>query len=548
MAIARQKRFEPVIRQGLFRAYSGFAFNLILRDCDDRLDSGAYMLDSIGEMLFSPLVVTFIIVLVLILRCFKGRGGRRELSIDDLANRLKMSKTNLVQHEAQYRTATIPKRNGGKRILHVPDDATKQLQRKLLQQLIERLPIHDRVHGFRKGHSIVDNAAEHTGQAVIVKLDIIDFFPATNSDRVKSAFRGAGFNKSAATLLTRLTCHEGGLPQGAPSSPALSNYVNKNMDEKLAGAASTRGAIYTRYADDITFSFVKYSRHNIHNLLIATGKILRHYGYRLNNKKKRIIRQHRQQLVTGLVVNERVNLPRKTRRWLRAVKYRMETGGESTLSNAEFRGWLSLLKMVDADSPLLTFLDGVKGREGKDGKRIPENDRINAEMVRSSVVIQSVAKPLRQPSDETGEETLTESAAAKTLTGIDAASSSVEKTVGEAHLLVEMVEAIMRTEKYSGNRNEAEAKLVGSEYLIEISATSIGRTFSFSLPKIYQDGQTLKATLCTGSLLLELYFNNEAGVEIERLRLPAELKVLVRVVQWNSIFKRIEAVVLQVDL
>ena len=546
MAIARQKRFEPVIRQGLFRAHSGFAFNLTLRDGDDRLDSGAYMLDFIGEVLFSPLVVVFIIVLVIFLRCFKGRGGRRELSIDDLANRLKMSKPNLVQHDAQYRTATIPKRSGGKRILHVPDDATKQLQRKLLQQLIERLPIHDRVHGFRKGHSIVDNAAEHTGQAVIVKLDIIDFFPSTNSVRVKSAFRGAGFNKSAATLLTGLTCHEGGLPQGAPSSPALSNYVNKNMDEKLAEAASTRGAVYTRYADDITFSFAKYSRYNIHNLLIATGKILRPYGYRLNNKKKRIIRQHRQQLVTGLVVNERVNLPRKTRRWLRSVKHRMETGGEATLTNSEFRGWLSLLKMVDADSPLLTFL-GEKRRATTNSERIVGNDAVNEEMVRASVEVQSVAKPLRQPIDGTGKHALTESATAKNPTGIGASSETNKKTLSEAHLLVEMVEAIERTEKYSIIRKEAEAKVVGSQYLVAISAKSIDRTFSFSLPKKYQNGQTVKATLYPGSQLLELYLTKEVGGEIERLRLPAELKVLIQVVQWNSIFKRIEAVVLQAD-
>jgi retron-type reverse transcriptase len=504
------------------------------------------MLVSIEEVLFFPLLVSFIVVWVLILRFVKGQRGRRELSIEDLAKRLKMSRTSLVRHDAQYRTRTIPKRSGGKRILHVPDDATKQLQRKLLQQLIERFPIHDCVHGFRKGHSIVDNAAKHIGKEVIVKLDIADFFPLTNSERVKSAFRGAGFNKSAASLLNGLTCYEGGLPQGAPTSPALSNYVNKNMDEKLAEAAITRGAVYTRYADDITFSFGKYSRYDIHNLLIATGKILRNYGYRLNNKKKRIIRQHRQQLVTGLVVNERVNLPRKTRRWLRAVKHRLETGREATLTNAEFRGWLSFLKMVDADSPLLTFL-GEKRRATTNSERIVGNDAVNEEMVRASVEVQSVAKPRRQPIDGTGKHALTESATAKNPTGIGAFSETNEKTLSEAHLLVEMVEAIERTEKYSIIRKEAEAKVVGSQYLVAISAKSIDRTFSFRLPKKYQNGQTVKATLYPGSQLLELYLTKEVGMEIERLRLPAELKVLLRVVQWNSIFKRIEAVVLEAD-
>ncbi len=517
------------------------------------------MLDSIGEVLFSPLVVTAIIVLVLILRCFKGRGGRRELSIGDLADRLKMSKTNLVQHDAQYRTATIPKRSGGKRILHVPDDATKQLQRKLLQQLIERLAIHDCVHGFRKGHSIVDNAAEHTGQAVIVKLDIIDFFPSTNSDRVKNAFRGAGFNKSAATLLTGLTCHEGGLPQGAPSSPALSNYVNKNMDEKLAEAANKRGAVYTRYADDITFSFVTYSRHNIHNLLIATGKILRHYGYRLNNKKKRIIRQHRQQLVTGLVVNERVNLPRKTRRWLRAVKHRMETGGEATLTNSEFRGWLSLLKMVDGDSPLLTFLDSPKPKAEESVTRTRHiGDNISDSDGHSSLS-DSDSSVVHQGKSATEGESLPTNTPPETSPVV--ASGTILPTDGRRQFLrlarlgadgnlalLQLVEALNQTEKYSTNRNEAEKDLVGSEYLIDISVSSIGRTFSFSLPEDYQDGQTLKGTLRDGGLSLELYCDKLVGSELAGLSFPTRLKVLIRVVQWNSIFKRLEAIVLHTTL
>ncbi|MBT4694399.1 MAG: RNA-directed DNA polymerase, partial [Planctomycetaceae bacterium] len=282
---------------------------------------------------------------------------RPKLTLADLVARLGMSKADLVEHEVQYRATTIPKRSGGKRVLHVPDRLTKTLQRKLLYQIIGRLPLHDNVHGFRKGHSIVDNAANHTGQEVILKLDIVDFFPSTSSKRIAGAFEGAGFDKSTAVLLTGFTCWEGGLPQGAPTSPALSNYVNKNMDKKLAAAASGRGARYTRYADDITFSFQRYSRDNIHQLLISTGKILQYYGYRLNNKKKRIIRRHRQQLVTGLVVNDRVNLPRKTRRWLRSVKHRMETGGQATLSSAEFHGWLALLRMVDPDSALLEFVD-----------------------------------------------------------------------------------------------------------------------------------------------------------------------------------------------
>ena len=105
-----------------------------------------------------------------------------------------------------------------------------------------------------------------------------------------------------------------------------------------------------------------------------------------------------------------------------------------------------------------------------------------------------------------------------------------------------------QTEKYSTNRNEAEKDLVGSEYLIDISVSSIGRTFSFSLPEDYQDGQTLKGTLRDGGLSLELYCDKQVGSELAGLSFPTRLKVLIRVVQWNSIFKRLEAIVLHTTL
>jgi RNA-directed DNA polymerase len=480
---------------------------------------------------------------------------RRKLTVRDLGIKLEMSKTELVRHNVQYETTTIPKRSGGKRVLHVPDRASKHLQRKLLKQLIERLPIHDNVHGFRKGRSIVDNAAEHIGQEVIVKLDIVDFFPSTNSERVESAFKGAGFDKSSAKLLTRLTCYEGGLPQGAPTSPALSNYVNKNMDVKLADAALRRSARYTRYADDITFSFAEYSRDKIHDLLISTGKILQYYGYRQNNRKKRIIRQHRQQLVTGLVVNERVNLPRKTRRWLRSVKHRMETGGEATLTAAEFRGWLSLLKMVDGDSRLLAFLDSPKPKEVDSvtpalqiGDKISDADgHSSLSDIASSVVHQgkSVTERESLPTNTPSETPLV--GAAETIFPTDGRDQFLRlaRLGADGNLtLIQIVEALDRVDKYSTNRKEAEKNLVGSEYLIDISVSSIGRTFSFSLPEDYRDGQTLKGTLSDGGLSLELYCNKQVGSELSGLRFPTQLKVLVRVVQWNAIFKRIEAVVL----
>ena len=518
--------------------------------------------ESMLEVLFSPPSVCFFIVLLIILSFFKSNNSgssrsrsrsqrahasrkpeRPKLAVADLAARLGMLKADLECHEVQYKTASIPKRSGGKRVLHVPDRVTKMLQRKLLRQVVGRFPIHPDVHGFRKGHSIVDNAAKHSGQEVIVKLDVVDFFPSTSRKRITGAFRGAGFDKSASELLTGLTCWEGGLPQGAPTSPALSNYVNKNMDKKLAAAASRRGARYTRYADDITFSLAKYSRDNIHQLLISTGKILQYYGYRLNGKKKRIIRDHRQQLVTGLVVNERVNLPRKTRRWLRSVKHRMETGGKATLTNSEFRGWLSLLNMVDANSPLLEFREELNSnKQNIDTPIVEGHDESNSLEVQRS----ELEATTTQTSSAAGADTVAERTVAKTAVDVDT-FERLAPMVSDNHSIVKTVEALMQTEIYTENRKNAEAQLAGSKYIIEISVTSIGRTFSFSLPKAYQSGQTLKAALCNEELSLELYCDEKTGSELASKRLPFELKVLVEVVQWNAIFKRIEAVVLQAN-
>ena len=527
------------------------------------------MTDDIGKTIFSPEFVSLFVVLLIIYSFLRNKGNhrarrrrkvrkrrkRRELTLRDLAVKLKLPQADLVQHVVQYETTAIAKRNGGKRILHVPDRATKHLQRKLLQRLIGRLSIHDNVHGFRKGHSIVDNAAEHVGREVIVKLDVVDFFPSTNSKRGEGAFRGAGFNQKTAAVLAGLTCYEGGLPQGAPTSPALSNYVNKNMDKKLDKLAIGLGARYTRYADDLTFSFSKYSREDIHSLLISTGKILNYYGYRLNSKKKRIIRQHRQQLVTGLVVNERVNLPRKTRRWLRSVGHRIETGGKATLTNSEFRGWLSLLKMVDAESPLLTFLDSSKTKEETNVAPIPQIDDVKPYSDGRSSLSNIASSVVQQVKSVTDCESL------PTKTPPVVSSETIYPTDGRRQFLrlaelgadgnlnlIQIIEALDRTEKYSTNRKEAEKDLVGSEYLLDISVSSICRTFSFSLPEDYQGGQTLKGTLRDGGLELELYCDKEVGSELAGLRLPTQLKVLVRVIQWNSVFKRIEAVVLHTTL
>ncbi len=297
-------------------------------------------------------------------RTFPGRGH----GIGELARRLGLAEEELRTLEPAYRSFTLPKRSGGTRQILAPDDRLKAVQRRILRRLLGRLRSHPSAAGFERGRSIVTNALPHVGKPVVVRLDLKEFFPSTRAGRVKKYFRKIGWNREAAWLLTRLCTHQGGLPQGAPTSPRLSNLVNHRLDARLAALAAYTGPLYyrnprtgeritatenrigvtyTRYADDLTFSFDVDHAHAVHSLILRVRRIVAREGYELHLRKKlQIRRRHQCQRVTGLVVNQRVGLPRATRRWLRAVEHRLARSGRATLTPAQLAGWRALQRMV----------------------------------------------------------------------------------------------------------------------------------------------------------------------------------------------------------
>jgi retron-type reverse transcriptase len=187
--------------------------------------------------------------------------------IDELARRLGCDAATLAAVEPSYREVYVPKRSGGKRLLCVPDDNLKAIQRTILRRLLGRLRCHAAVTGFQRGESIVSHARRHVRRAVVVRLDLKDFFPSTRERRVYRYFRKIGWNRPAARLLRRLCTHRAGVPQGAPTSPRLSNLVNYRLDCRLAAMANKLGAGYSRYADDLTFSFTVDDRDVIQYLI-----------------------------------------------------------------------------------------------------------------------------------------------------------------------------------------------------------------------------------------------------------------------------------------
>lgn len=184
-----------------------------------------------------------------------------------------------------------------------------------------------------------------------MRLDIVDFFTSTKSERLDAYFRRIGWNREAAALLVKHTTHDGGLPQGAPTSPRLSNLVNYLLDSRLDHLAADRKGEYTRYADDITFSFPKDYPRKVRGVIQKARRILKAHGYEMHRRKKlHIRRQHQRQIVTGLVVNEHVNLPRSRRRLLRAVRHHLATGRPATMTATQLAGWDALAAMIREQS------------------------------------------------------------------------------------------------------------------------------------------------------------------------------------------------------
>jgi RNA-directed DNA polymerase len=246
----------------------------------------------------------------------------------------------------------IAKRDGSTRLLHSPNPILKKLQRLLLRKVFQRLKIHPAATGFHQKDSIVTHAKRHVGRAIVVRIDIRNFFSSTTEPRLFAYFLKIGWSRRAANTLLQLTTHQMSgrrcLPQGAPTSPILSNLVNYRLDARLAGLAKKSHAIYSRYADDIIFSFALDDRRFLRGVIRRARRILWENGYRMHGRAKlRIMRRHQRQIVTGLVVNEKVQLPRKTRRWLRSIEHHLRNGRPITLTPAQLQGWRALRGMVE---------------------------------------------------------------------------------------------------------------------------------------------------------------------------------------------------------
>jgi RNA-directed DNA polymerase len=183
-----------------------------------------------------------------------------------------------------YRRFTKQKTDGSLREILEPDFRLKSIQHSILKQYLNRALVHPAAVGFRRKHSIADHVWSHVGARIIITADIKDFFPSTSRYRVERWWETQFESEQAIKLATLLTTYQGCLPQGAPTSPALSNIVNYEMDKRLHERTIRSGGTYTRYADDMVFSWQPNYRPAA-DFQHTVASILREYGYRLHPDK-----------------------------------------------------------------------------------------------------------------------------------------------------------------------------------------------------------------------------------------------------------------------
>jgi hypothetical protein len=218
-----------------------------------------------------------------------------------------------------YRPFTISKRDGSERRLLAPSPHLKTLQRRLLDNYLSQLPAHACATGFRPGCSIVDNARIHARQQLIATVDLRDFFESTRAARVRAFFVQHGWRDQELQTLMRLCVYRNGLPQGAPTSPCLSNLVNWSLDQRLRRLAQQAKALYSRYGDDLTFSWGHDPMPG--GFQLAVQDAVQAAGYEIQPRKNwQVTPIRKRPIVTGLVLkgNGKLSIP-----W--AVRWRMWT-------------------------------------------------------------------------------------------------------------------------------------------------------------------------------------------------------------------------------
>ncbi len=303
------------------------------------------------------------------------------LSIEKPIELCRLTQNNLSELESiingpQYKKFKIEKKKAGKREICAPEPVLKKIQKRLnyFLQAYYLCMRPEAVHGFVVNPhylglscNIAENAKLHTGKKHVANIDLKDFFSSIAAWQVKDIFESEifGFNDQLATALTLLTTFEGKLPTGAPTSPVLSNFICLEMDKELTEYCASNGLTYSRYADDMTFSSDSLINSNEILDLIS---LIQKYGFRINEKKLRLKKANQKQTVTGLTVNEKVNVNRKLLKKTRAMLHDMTTNGVDAATRKHFGIDIEVqpktrARFISQLEGYINFIGQVRGKE-----------------------------------------------------------------------------------------------------------------------------------------------------------------------------------------
>lgn len=296
--------------------------------------------------------------------------GVEEGHFDWLADRKHLQQHANAERLQHYRYTWIRKRHGRCRLIESPKQRLKEIQQTLLRDVFEQISVHKAAHGFRKGRSVATHAAPHVGKAVVLRMDLLDFFPSIAPARLSRILMLTGYAEEVANVIAALCTNttpafvwksfphpddrqqrrsteqlfrRPHFPQGAPTSPAIANLCAYRLDCRLAGLARWANADYTRYADDLVFSGDDNFRRMMNRFRLFVSVIAMEEGFTVNHRKTSVMTKSNRQMVTGLVLNQKLNVPREEFDQLKAILHQCVLKGHESQnheSHQDFRSHL----------------------------------------------------------------------------------------------------------------------------------------------------------------------------------------------------------------
>lgn len=276
-------------------------------------------------------------------------------NIHDLSEHTHLSRKLLYIHSKHndkfYKIFTKPKKNSGVRTISCPAKSMKAVQAWILRNILDKIQIANCATGFKQRKNVFHNVEPHKNSRNFLCMDIENFFTSIPYSKVYTVFRIIGYNAHVSHIFASLCTGEGKLPQGAVTSPSLSNIICIRLDNRISGYVKKRNIIYTRYADDLTFS--SSSSEPLVRSKNFVVKIVEDEGFEINENKTRFMGPRSQRKVTGLVLSDDqvIRIGRKRKRLLRAAIHRLNNANLSDFEKIKLKnyidGWFAYLKSVD---------------------------------------------------------------------------------------------------------------------------------------------------------------------------------------------------------